>query len=220
MPASAKTSYLAEQSILRFCSNHEAVFYWTFTFEQNVVEKSEAERRFRPLKDLLRRREAHYLHFWERQSRGAWHVHMLVNIYIDVTWLRPWLVERGWGPIMKVIKVEHRGFHAGKYGWVVDDRNIRRLVWYLRKYLTKSLEESTGKKKAFGGSVSARAGTTRFKWLPQFHPTAYLYYYGAQAYRELWGPVVPLGAIALCVRMGYELTNWCAQDPWLFDGFV
>lgn len=225
MAATAKTAYLAEQSVLQFVGNHAVVFYWTFTFQELVLDKEEAEKRFRPLVDLFRRRGAKHLAFWEPQKRGAWHVHLLTDKYFDVVWLRPWLMKRGWGPQMKVKVVQKGSQWVQGKGWVTDDSGVRRLCWYLRKYLTKSLSASTDGKKAFGGSVAAKAGTTRFKWNPRTdNPLSYLYFYGARLYRELHGEnprwrgdcLLNSGLFSLLIRMGYEYTDYGSFDPFFF----
>lgn len=213
MPASKKTQFIAEQSILKFCATHRDVFYWTFTFADNVTEKLEAEKRFKAFRDLIKRRGGEELHFWEPQRRGSWHVHLLTDKYLNVVWLRQWMIDRGWGPQMRVERVASSAHYVEGKGWLSDNRAIKRLVWYLRKYLTKSLDDISDKKKPFGGSAVAKIGTTMFKWMITVSPYSYLYYYGSQSLHEVFGEWPSWLNIGLCIRLGYELTNYGDYDP-------
>lgn len=156
--ASPKTAFIAEQSVRQFFLQHRVVYYWTFTIADCCTKKSEAERRFKPFKDLIRRRGKEMLEFWELQKRGAWHVHLVTDAYLDVNWLRPWMMERGWGPQMKVKRVQSKGVWVQDRGWVPDEREVAGLVRYLVKYLLKCIRESDeapaafGHKKVFGGA--------------------------------------------------------------------
>jgi hypothetical protein len=235
MAASAKTGFISEGSILQFFAKHPVVFYWTFTFIENLTDKAEAERRFKKFQDLLRRRGAEWLHVWEPQKRGAWHVHLITDVYLDVNWLRPWMVQRGFGPIMKVYRIERGARWIEGRGWVADTRDVEKLCRYLRKYLTKSRAESKDGKKAFGGGGGKRwksmedpgrpgpkVGNTRFAWNPwQDNPMSYLLQMGRLFYRELngcWPPwekdaVLRTGWFQYLIKLGYEYTNWGDYDP-------
>ncbi len=220
MGASLKTRYVAEQSLVEFFRRRSVVFYWTFTFAENEEDKEVAEARLKPLRDLIKRRGGEELHFWERQERGAWHVHLVTNVYLDVTWLRPWMVARGWGPIMRVERVrgdrsETLHAHASDRG--VHGRSREGLIRYLLKYLTKSLGEGHSWEKNFGGSASAKAGTTTFKWVPWIRAGSMLYAAGAILFFQLEGRAPTFHDIGYCIRLGYEETGWANVDPWYFD---
>lgn len=216
MPASSKTRYIAEASIRAFFARHPVTFYWTFTFAEVVHDKGVAEARFKPLVDLIRRRGGEHLEFWELQARGCWHVHLLTDTFLDVNWLRPWLKKRGWGPQMKVVKVQAQRVWVDGEGWVRDDRGEARLVRYLCKYLTKAFAAASHfKKKAFGGSARARIGTTIFKWVPWFNPWAYLYAKGAERFRLRQGRCPRFSEMGLVMRIGYHVSGWANVDPWL-----
>lgn len=221
MPASSKTRFIAEESLRNFFVSHPTVYYWTFTLV-DLCNKTEAERRFKPFKDLIARRGKEMLEFWELQERGAWHVHLVTDAYLDVNWLRPWMVARQWGPQMKVKRVQSpRRWIAGE-GWVLDDREAWGLVKYLLKYLTKCFREGStsmvaafGKKKVFGGTRGSRIGTTRFAWNPKLvgKPGAMFYHYGRQLFIELWGRKPVWKELWVVLSMGYELTDWESFDP-------
>lgn len=221
MAASSKTRYIAEASIRAFFARHPVTFYWTFTFADEVLEKGEAQKRFKPLVDLIRARGGEHLEFWELHPSGhGWHVHLLTDLYLDVNWLRPWLVRRRWGPIMKVKKVQSRRVWIDGEGWVRDDREEARLVRYLCKYLTKAFAAASQfKKKCFGGSAQSKIGTTLFKWVPWLNPWSYLYAVGAARFRDHQGRCPRFTEMNLVLRIGYHVSGWSEVDPWLLiDG--
>jgi len=196
-----RTEYAAKKNLLLFFDRHEYVFYWTFTFpgDDRVKDKDEAERRFKPFKDLVNRRKGckgvkgEMLYFWERQKDGTWHVHLVTNLYLSVRWLRPWMMERGWGWQMRVEEITAPQRHVDGVGWVRDDREQERLIRYLLKYLTKAMRDPDAsavcetKKKLVGCSASARNCTTSFRFTELWNPCAKLYYHGVRVWRELGG---------------------------------
>lgn len=219
MPASQKTLYIAESSINRFFWKHKDVYYWTFTFADNVVDKGEAERRVKPLRDAFSRRGFEYFGVWERQTRGAWHLHMLVDHWLDVTKLRPWLVARGWGVQMRAEHVSKRSWYDPERGqWMHDANRENAVKRYLLKYLTKTFrEEVDGKKKIVFSTRGAKSGTTRFKWHWSIHPGAYLYHYGRELFIEVNGRLPRWCDISDVIRFGVEAVDWLSVDP-LWDG--
>lgn len=140
MPASGKTKFIAEASIERFFFKHRVVYVWTFT-SRDVVSKAVAEARFKPFKDLIARKGKEMLFVWELQARGAWHVHLVTDAFLDVNKLREFMVDRGWGPQMRVDRIQSSEplFVEGHgWIWVGNDKNrVEKTVRYLCKYLTK-----------------------------------------------------------------------------------
>lgn len=215
----AKTKLVAELSAGNFIRQHPHVYFWTFTEPARpdgvYWTKTEAETHFKPFEDWLRRNGVAHLVFWERQQRGAWHPHVLVDRRIEVDWLRPWMVARGWGPIMKC-KYVVRGMSDTD-----DGRGPRigpkRLVGYLVKYLTKAYTDDLvePRKKFFGGSRDAKAGNVRFKWVPWVEPHAMLYHWGRIFFRELHKDTLPtFRDMRYILKLGVEYVDWTAQDPW------
>jgi hypothetical protein len=126
-----KLRFSFECAVVRFCLLYEPdVFLWTMTFKENLQDEVEAKKRFRGVCDLIRRRGGKYLGVWERQKRGAWHLHLLVNIYFDWTWFQKWLLARGWGEVLRVDRVYSKPDAVGLARW-------RPLARYLSKYLFK-----------------------------------------------------------------------------------
>lgn len=232
MPATSKALYIDQVSIERFLCRPGATWYWTFTFQENLRDKDVSEDRLKPLLDVIRRRGGDQVHVWELQKRGAWHLHMLVNIYLDVNWLRPFMVGRGWGPIMKGLQVQ-------KGGNGHDTECPSKLLRYLVKYLTKGSQEQkkcqrgawfdsldpdratvagqTFKKKLFGGSRSAMVGNTLFKWVRWEKAGSYLYAVGRSLFWELYGRRPSIRDIHHVIRLGYEDSGWFDVDPWYFE---
>jgi len=215
----AKTHHIANQSLERILTKTEqgrAVYYWTLTIANNVQDKAIAEQMLKPLKDLILRKGGSFAGVWEQQERGAWHAHFLTDRYLDVNILRPWLVERGWGPQMRAVRCHITGRPDGEGRWVTDISSVRRLIRYLGKYVTKSLHDDQGVKHArvFFCSAKARAGTTRFSWLPEVNPSAYLYYWGRHLFYTINGRWPTFRECELVIRLGVEDTDWLSVDPW------
>lgn len=221
-----KTLYLAEASLVTLLASGQC-YYWTLTTARNVTSKAEAEVIAKPLWDRIRHRGGRRLHFWERQERGAWHVHFITDIYLDVNELRPWLIERGWGPQMWADRVRpsNARYQPG-VGWATDNSRYIRLIRYLQKYVTKSITDDQGKRvKPFGGSRSAKMGNCQFKWVPWERPGAYLYAMGLDAYILLYGRVPHLNCTLspeiarlrntrMLIDLGVSAVNWLDVDPW------
>jgi hypothetical protein len=239
-----KTKLIAHLSVERFLWRHPECYYWTFTVAELVTDKAEAMKRAKPLRDLIARRtgitlvvgeerghtkltrtQGEYLGFWELQKRGAWHLHLLTSVFFDVNFLRPWMVARGWGPIMRVEKVRVSNCWKGSDPSVLGVAGVansgHRLARYLTKYLTKTFskeaehEEPLRGKKAFCASAVAKIGTVGFSWTPDTEPTAYLYYWGKRLFIQLYGRWPTFREFRLCVRLGYEDLQWWNFDPFM-----
>lgn len=164
---------------------------------------------------MLRRKGAEFLYFWETTKKGRWHVHWVVNKYLDVNKFRPWMMKRGWGQQMRAERVEASPARVNGDTWTSDESNIRRMVTYLIKYCTKSVVDAQGsKKKVFGASSESKVGTVAFRWCRWINPTSYLYYYGRQLWCQLNAYYPTWKDHAAVVRYGVEATSWLDVDPW------
>lgn len=100
------------------------VYMVTLTYAENMEDFGRA---CRDLRNFIRRvnwridRKCDYIAVPERQKRGAWHWHILIDVYMD--W-REW--EKLWG----------KGFI-----WVRKVRNVKHAVRYVVKYVAKTFEE-------------------------------------------------------------------------------
>lgn len=111
--------------------------FLSITFRENVTDKAVAEAAWRPVREWFNRRGIRYLGVWEEQRRGAWHLHLVLSCYVDITKFRAFAMSVGWGPIMKIkrVLVEVDDFHAPEPAQV--ESSIAKLKRYLGKYLQK-----------------------------------------------------------------------------------
>lgn len=220
-----KSRYLAEVSITEFFRRNFKTWFWTFTEPgraegEPVWTKDQAEAHFKPFVDLCARRGLELLVVWERQKRGAWHPHCLINGYLDVNWLRPWMVARGWGPIMRVefLAGSNPQYLSGE--WVRFKDPVRdKVMRYLTKYLTKGfVEPDTEKKKRWGAhGAGTKAGNTSFKWAPWEKAGAYLWAMGRELFKAIEGRIPEFRDLGRVIRYGVEESDWEKIDPlWEF----
>lgn len=126
----SKVNYAFEQNVCAFLErNAPNCYFWTFTFASNETDAKVAYRSFAPFQHLVERRRGEYIAVWERQERGAWHVHVLTNIFFEHSFLAPWLQERGWG-FSFVKRCEQKLDYEGIPSW-------KPLARYLLKYLDR-----------------------------------------------------------------------------------
>ncbi|MGA3285208.1 MAG: hypothetical protein ABSD57_12230 [Verrucomicrobiota bacterium] len=131
-----KVRYSFEAGLTSFCLRYEPdVFFWNLTFAENLVSVTEAKKRFRCVCDLVRRKKGEYYGVWERQKRGAWHLHLLVNVYFEWHWFQKWLMARGWGEQLYVERVRPLPDAVGRARWLPPAR-------YLSKYLLKQYDST------------------------------------------------------------------------------
>jgi hypothetical protein len=194
-----KTAFALACGIRELVRRHPAAIVGDATFAENITDVTEAHRRWR---NLLGRMERiipgiKLVGCWERQKRGAWHVHYVASNPIPIEWLRRAAVECGFGPQMRLDFVaERNGFRA---------RGVENTVSYLCKYLSKDLagEEERGARMVFyhGG---VRACNVRFSWVRGFSG---IYRRGRALYAELFGPLDPCrlhSTLSFIMRLGFE----------------
>lgn len=209
-----KLRFAGEHNFSEYIRIRPRVYFWTLTIAENVTSKEEAERRFKPVKDYIRRRGGTMVGVWEKQERGAWHVHFLTEKYIDVNWFRPWLMQRGWGQWCKVKIVEPRARWTGER-WEVDLESVRGIIRYLGKYLLKACTDDYGNKvRPLICSRSARKATVGFKWVPWENPYAFLYAVGRSLWMDMYGTAPRWTDSKILIFMGAEDVDWYATDPW------
>lgn len=153
-----KNSYLTQVSLERFLSrNLPNVWLATFTFKENVTDKAEAYRRWKPIADLLKRHKVEWLGVWQQQRRGAWHHHVLINRYMDINRLRPFAVARGWGTFINLEKIGDGGYRF------VD---TKRVVGYLTRYLSRDMcGHVPFRVRLVSAKRGLMAGSVRFSWV-------------------------------------------------------
>jgi hypothetical protein len=244
----SKTRHLAATSIDNFLLEHKKIYWWTFTepgknddgSDRTLNTKTQAEQNLRPFIDWLRRHDIPYLVIWELQERLSWHPHVLTaEKRIEVEWLRPWMMERGWGQQMKAVFVRGGGgaeLSSLPAGVQVKQAKVRDyLVKSLRRYLLKARTDDAlePRKKFFGGSRGCRvpgtnkwkvppavAGNTKWRWNPWIDTAhAMLWSQGRSLFFELHQAQPGWRDMSYVMRLGVEVMDWTSVDflyepPW------
>lgn len=230
----ARTLYLTELSLQKWFRDHLETWFLTFTLPgvvdgQAHKSKEEVEVMFKPFRDLCRRRKIDLFVVWERQARGAWHPHCLVDARLECSEIRQFMVARGWGHIMKfeyLRRIHTTVWSTGSgpkvpVGTVTRIDGAEKVTRYLCKYLTKSLRDVEGceGKKVVSMSSGVRAGTVAFKWVPWVRPGAMLYACGLSIFLAINGEMPRFKDINFVIRLGVEDSGWASVDPWWEFGF-
>lgn len=218
----AKTLHVAEVSIEQFFRTHSDVYFVTFTEPgrkegEEYWTKDQAEACLKPFRDLCSRRKISLLVVWERQKRGAWHPHCLTNKYLDVNWLRPWMMDRGWGPQMRLewlTRHTKETYESGRKTVEHYMPGAQKVIRYLTKYLTKSSKETSDAqhKKVFGGSADSKCGSTQFAWAPWVCAAPFLYAWGRSLFVQLYGRCPEFADMRHVIRLGVEDSGWADVD--------
>lgn len=151
----------------------------TFTFQENLTDKGEAQGRWRRLKERLRRQWPHTrgVGVWQRQKRGAWHLHYVFSQYLDVVLLREAALQCGFGPMLNLRYID-RGVKS-KAIW-----SFRRVTSYMTRYVLRDVDEiDKGVRVVDYHGPHARIASVRFSWARGF---ARLYRAGRTAWSEMF----------------------------------
>jgi len=149
----------------------------TLTFAENITEKAEASRRFNSLRTALAGLGIRsYIGCWERQTRGAWHLHLFVALAQPVRnqpSARVYL--QGLRDIIGgTAENEHRDGLLVKRGFgymhhlAPIKKTAARFAGYFTSYLTKTWKELQGEKKrvrliTYARNV-VRCASVHFSW--------------------------------------------------------
>ena len=163
----SKSQYLKRVELTQFCQRHGQVWLLTMTFAENILEKAEAQKRWKPVADWLARRGIEQNGVWQRQTKrgkkngdaGAWHYHTFINKRIDIVEFRKFAVGRGWGTFINVEVVgQHNGYRSH---WTTEGA-----IAYVCRYLTRDYcVDIPARVRLSGASNSTKCGTTRFRWV-------------------------------------------------------
>jgi len=120
--------------------------------------------RWQPVSRKLRAKGVRGIGVWQRQKRGAWHLHCIFDRFLDVMWLRPFMVEVGWGQQMRLDLIRPPPAAGGDYSARHCGNEIRNIVGYIARYITRDMQSE------FGGQVVVRVGDVRqgnvkFAWV-------------------------------------------------------
>jgi len=200
-----KTAYILKLSLrwlLLGC--YRSAYFWTLTFKENVTEMTEARRRFKSIADYLRRRGVFAVGAFQRQNRGAWHVHLVVTKYVDVNQLREFAMARGWGSFLNVRKVT---VHDSGPAAVKD---IERVVHYISRYVSRDFLNQCGPGSTLGYDgekltiyvgKGLQKGVVRFGWVGGL---AAVYRAGCYLFNELYHSRPGFADHEYVMRLGLE----------------
>jgi hypothetical protein len=161
----AKTAFIVAQSILGLVRRNNGGTFATLTFADNLEDLAEAKRRWHNLVRRMGRRLGERFELvgvWERQRRGAWHLHCVWSSWVDVNWLRPEAIECGFGPQLSLSPIKcPRGFTR----YTSRPEKVSNVMRYLTKYLLKTVDEAdSGKGVVTYKERLVKRGTTAFTW--------------------------------------------------------
>lgn len=134
----AKALFREEHNIKGFCKDYGIgrgnTFFLTITFKSNVIDKGEAVKYWNKLRTQLTKvyKLFRYICVYERQNRGAWHMHILCNC--------PFVSMKGFKLVLRE-KLKNSnteiGYCQAKWTYGTADS----IGNYMFKYLTKSDRE-------------------------------------------------------------------------------
>lgn len=179
----------------------------TLTFARNVEDMHDAKKCWRVLKERIRRRfpDVMMAGAWQRQGRGAWHYHGVVNQFIDVNWLRPVAMECGFGQQMKLRRViiEQKSSSSSSMVLCEFSWSLARTVNYITRYVSRdaldeSVEAGVRVVDYFG---RCRVATTAFAWSGGF---ARLWRAGREAWYHFYHEAPRWDDYHSVVQMGWH----------------
>ena len=140
-------------------------YFFTLTFRENLQDLARAKERFEPLGDWLRRHGVRWVGAWQRQKRGAWHCHLIIDQFVSIVPFRTFAVSRGWGEFLNLVEIKPRGSDVQSHGaWL---KAARSSVRYLSRYVSRdACENDPGANgmalTLYGGGT--RRGNVKFAW--------------------------------------------------------
>lgn len=228
-PYRKKTAFVLLENAQRFVDRYglEYVGFLTLTFPDNVTDHREAYRRFCNLrKCFLSVIFGEYLMVKERQIRGAWHFHLLIQVHQDIRTgfnfdeVFPGKGRRGRyssaSPYLRSIWQEMRQA-LPRYGFGrAELAPIRSTGEAMAKYVGKYLEQNVINTIVNQGEYSTKGVrlTSASKGWPVSSPKFAWNTEGGKVWRDK--------VAALAAAMGYESTlefreRWGERWAWLFS---
>lgn len=199
-----KLSFAIALGVSEICRTSKHPTFDTFTFAENVTEKAEAMRRWRRLKARLKRRYSGLrgVGVWQRQGRGAWHLHYVFDRRLDVVQVREWALACGFGSQLNMRSVgDIPGY---RQGWSPE-----RVARYLCRYVTRDIDATDKSVRVSDYCGDSRKATVAFRWAGGI---GQLYRLGRAWWSEIYGgdpfdrPCAEQRSEAfwLLVRMGWQ----------------
>lgn len=154
-----KTAYIVETTIKELVRKRGKLFpiLCTLTFADNLVGKPEARKRWKRLRERLLAEwpDLKGCGVWQRQARGAWHLHLILNHAVAVTTLRDMATACGWGVQMRLDYIGGRDGFRGK--------SVASVCRYVTRYITRDMDDEDGGEHLTVW-LNTKCGTTNFHW--------------------------------------------------------
>jgi hypothetical protein len=207
-----RLAYAVELGVAEIVRTSKSPTFDTFTFQDNLTDKKEASRRWRCLKARLKRKYEGLrgVGVWQRQARGAWHLHFVFDRRLDVNEVRLMAIDCGFGAQLNMRAI---GDLPGmKSGWTPI-----RVARYLTRYITRDISEADKGVRLADYCGDSRKATTAFRWMKgisRLYRLGCLHLFGAECdwregrprvwctERECWES--PFEAMWVLVRMGFN----------------
>ena len=188
-PYHQKSAFTLGENVRRFCDLYgvQNCGFLTLTFPDNVTDHKEASRRFNSMNsNFLSTFYGEWIWARERQKRGAWHYHLVVQCRGDIRtgfdWdeYRQWLTDYSQGkrrrlrtgnPLLRSLwEMNNRAFPSYGFGRVEllpIRRTVDAVASYVGKYISKQIgqrpEEDKGVRLT-AHSAGFVAGCPKFSW--------------------------------------------------------
>jgi hypothetical protein len=194
-----KLSYAVGLAVAEIVRTSKRPTFDTFTFAENVTDKKEASKRWRVLKERLKR---YYpglrsVGVWQRQKRGAWHFHALFDRMLDVNLVRPWAIAVGFGPQLNMRPVSTQAGFRNQW-------SASRVARYITRYITRDVEGLDKGVRLVEYCGDARKATVAFRWA---NGIAYLWRTGRAEWNRIYGidETPKFDEFWVVVRLGWEV---------------
>jgi hypothetical protein len=177
----------------------------TLTFAENITERADREIRWRRLKARMLRRwpGLEGVGAWQRQKRGAWHAHVVVNQFLPVAELRAMCLACGFGSFCNLVPVEEMPGYRGVPGGT-REQQVYRCAKYITRYLVRDVGQESGERTAIYFGEGARSCTVRFSWA---NGKARLWRMGAKEFFEVFGESPSWNNRELVMQLGWAFAT-------------
>jgi hypothetical protein len=150
---------LVEVAVREISRRHNYPILCTLTFADNLTDKAEARRRWKALRERILRRwpDLEAVGVWQRQARGAWHLHLVVSHPMSAVELREKATACGWGVQMRLDFIDKapQGYRRGQ--------GAQKVGRYVTRYIVRDLEEEDSGE-CLTVWIGTKNGTTAFHW--------------------------------------------------------
>ena len=186
MSAHARTAFAVQLAIEYLAREFTRCTFCTFTFHENITVKREAAERWEPLKKRLKRKFKSLMGVgvWQRQKRGAWHLHMVMSQRVAIEWLRAAAMDCGFGSFINIKYVDSSDkarVHNFKDAKIVGAKDV---ASYITRYLWRARDSKDKGVRLTEYLGKCRISTVRFSWVGGM---SRVWRAGVAAWVELWG---------------------------------